>query len=84
LSEHLRGRAGLVTRWPTDDPGLSRAERRELQSLLLQRGHEIGEVDGLIGSLTRGAIAQEQQRLGLERDARAGRRILDALRASSH
>ena len=29
-----RGRARHLTPWPTDDPGLSRAERRELQSLL--------------------------------------------------
>ena len=34
LSDRLRGRPGIQTPWPTDDPGLSRAERRELQALL--------------------------------------------------
>lgn len=83
LSDRLRGGKGLRTPWPTDDPGLSRLERRELQGLLLARGHDIGEVDGIVGSATRRAIVVEQQRLGmLPHDGRAGRRILDALRAN--
>ena len=32
--------------WPTDDPGLSRAQNRELQTLLLARGHAAGVVRG--------------------------------------
>src|SRR5690606_22934038 len=63
LADRLRGGAGLATPWPTDDPGLSREQRRELQTLLLARGHDIGEVDGMIGSNTRRAIRGEQQRL---------------------
>lgn len=81
LSDRLRGRPGLMTPWPTDDPGLSRLERRELQGLLLARGHAIGEADGIIGAATRRAIVVEQQRLGVvPQDGRAGRRILRALR----
>lgn len=84
LSDRLRGRGPLVTPWPTDDPGLSRAERRELQTLLLARGHDIGEVDGIIGTSTRAAIKQEQARLGqAPADGRGGRRILEALRAEA-
>jgi glucose-6-phosphate 1-epimerase len=79
LSERLRGRAGLQARWPTDDPGLSRAQRRELQRLLLERGYDIGEVDGVIGSATRAAILKEQTRLGWNVDGRAGQRLLSAL-----
>lgn len=83
LADRLKGGAGLRAPWPTDDPGLSRRERRELQALLLARGHAIGEVDGIIGSATRRAILMEQQRLGMEpRDGRAGVRMLRALRAS--
>src|SRR5690606_34971131 len=83
LSDRLRGGQGLVASWPTDDPGLSRAERRELQTLLLARGHDIGEVDGLIGTNTRRAIRAEQERLGIiPADARAGQKILNALRQS--
>ena len=80
LSDQLRGARGLVTKWPTDDPGLSRAERRELQQLLIAHGHTIGEVDGMIGKLSREAIVLEQKRLGLEPDGRAGQRVLRALR----
>ena len=80
LSDRLRGGPGLVTPWPTEDPGLDRAGRRELQRLLAARGHDIGEIDGMIGERTRAAIAREQQRLGIPGEPRAGRRILEALR----
>ena len=81
LSDRLRGGGALVTPWPTDDPGLGRGERKQLQTLLLARGHAIGEADGMIGTLTRRAIVVEQQRLGMQPpDGRAGRKILDALR----
>lgn len=82
LADRLRGQPGLVTPWPTDDPGLDRAQRRALQQLLLARGHAIGEADGMIGTATRRAIAAEQARLGwATTDGRAGRRILQALQA---
>ena len=71
---------GFATPWPTDDPGLSRAENRELQTLLIARGHDIGAADGLIGAKTREAIKAEQQRLGRKADGRAGQKLLGALR----
>ncbi|MEO6518411.1 MAG: lytic murein transglycosylase [Pseudoxanthomonas sp.] len=81
LSDRLRGAPALTTPWPTDDPGLGRADRKQLQQLLLARGHVIGEADGMIGTLTRRAIVAEQVRLGLQpQDGRAGRKILEALR----
>jgi lytic murein transglycosylase len=80
LSDRLRGGDVFRTPWPTDDPGISRKERRELQSLLIARGHDIGAADGMIGKKTRQAIAEEQKALNLEPDGRAGRRILEALR----
>lgn len=83
LSDRLRGGDGLVRDWPTDDPGLSRLERRELQRILLQRGHDIGEVDGIIGAGSRAAIRVEQQRLGRSVDGRASQGLLAALRAAS-
>lgn len=83
LSDRLRGGAGLKTPWPTEDAGLSRLQRRELQALLLARGHAIGEADGIIGAATRRAIVTEQQRLGLTpQDGRAGLLILQALRSA--
>jgi len=84
LADRLRGGGDFATPWPTDDPGIGRAERRELQQLLLDRGHAIGEADGMVGTLTRRAIAAEQARLGFTPvDGRPGRRILSALRADS-
>lgn len=82
LSDRLRGGGPFATPWPTDDPGLSRAERRELQGLLILRGHDIGEVDGMLGDRSRTAIRAEQQRLGHEVSGRAGQKLLKALRGS--
>ncbi len=83
LADRLRGAGPFATPWPTDDPGLSRAERRELQTLLVERGHDIGEVDGMIGARSREAIREEEQRLGMSPSGRAGRRILEALRTAA-
>ena len=80
LSDRLRGGGPLATPWPTDDAGLSRADRRELQRLLAARGHAIGEIDGMLGAASRKAIVAEQQRLGWPADGRAGQKLLKALR----
>ena len=79
LSDRLRGGTPFATPWPTDDPGLSRAQRRELQTLLAQRGHDIGTVDGMLGDKSRVAIKAEQTRLGHEANGRAGQKLLKAL-----
>lgn len=83
LSDRLRGSGPFHTPWPTDDPGLSRAERRELQELLLARGYDIGSADGAIGARTRAAISAFQAAAGLPADGRAGGRVLRALRETS-
>ena len=80
LSDRLRGAGPFTTPWPTDDAGLSRAERRELQGLLVLRGHDIGAIDGALGERSRAAIRIEQQRLGQEATGRGGQKILRALR----
>lgn len=80
LSDRLRGLPAQAVAWPTDDPGLDRDQRQRLQQLLLARGHDIGQADGLIGTRTRRAIVVEQTRLGLRpADGRAGHKILRAL-----
>ena len=83
LADRLRGGGPFATPWPTDDPGLSRAERRELQTLLAARGHDIGEIDGALGDRSRAAIKQEQARLGQEATGRGGQKVLRALRAEA-
>jgi len=81
LSDRLRGAGPFTTAWPTDDPGISRVDRRELQGLLILRGHDIGEVDGMLGERSRAAIRVEQQRLGQQASGRAGLKLLNALRS---
>ena len=83
LSDRLKGAGPLVSPWPTDDPGTSRAERREIQQYLLAKGYDIGEPDGLIGDKTRQAIRQEQARFGLPQTGRGGQRILQVLRQNA-
>lgn len=79
LADRLRGGDTFVTPWPTNDLGLSRAERKQLQAILLKRGHDIGEADGLIGTKTREAVKVEQARLGMKADGHPGQKILKAL-----
>ncbi|MDB5591121.1 lytic murein transglycosylase [Enterovirga sp.] len=80
LSDRLRGGAGVQGSWPTDDPGLTRAERRELMALLLRRGYDVGEPDGRIGQKTRDAIKDVEGRLGMRVTGRPGGKVLHALR----
>ena len=80
LADRLRGGGAFVRAWPTDDPGLSRAERREVQTLLLARGHDIGPVDAMLTPRTREAVKVEQQRLGQPVTGRPGQKLLRGLR----
>ncbi len=80
LAQRLAGGPGIVASWPTDDPGISRANRRELQKLLEKRGYDVGAPDGAIGAKTRSAIADFQQKVGLEVNGRASQKVLDRLR----
>ena len=80
LSDRLRGRAGIQAEWPTDDPPLSRAERRDLQARLTKRGLDVGEPDGKVGSKTRDAIKEVERSLGMPATGRPGAKVLEALR----
>lgn len=81
LSDRLKGNGPIIALWPTDDAGTSRAERREIQTYLISKGYDIGEADGLIGDKTRQAISQEQQKLGLNPNRRAGQMFLNKIRS---
>ena len=48
---------------------LSLAEVKDLQRMLAKRGHNVGEIDGKLGSGTRAAVKAEQIKLGLPADA---------------
>jgi lytic murein transglycosylase len=79
LSDRLRGRPGVQQAWPTDDPPLSREQRRQLQRLLIARGYDVGEPDGAVGAKTRAAIRAVEQQLGMPLTGRAGGKVLRAL-----
>ncbi|MBV9111530.1 MAG: lytic murein transglycosylase [Hyphomicrobiales bacterium] len=81
LSDRLKGAGPLVGTWPTNDRGLSRAERKEVQGLLTQRGYDVGTPDGAVGAKTHEAIKAYEARLGLPQTGRPGGMVLDALRA---
>lgn len=82
LADRIAGGAGLAGRWPTHEPQLDKAGTQELQRLLVARGHDVGEVDGRIGSKTRAAVATEQERLGLAPDGWPTPALLARLRGA--
>jgi membrane-bound lytic murein transglycosylase B len=79
LAHKIAGGQDFVTPWPTDDPGLSRAQVRELQAWLLQRGHADVTADGVMGRKTRDAIEQEFIAKGLPPQRRVGQRTMRLL-----
>ncbi|SIS68706.1 lytic murein transglycosylase [Phaeovulum vinaykumarii] len=59
---------------PIYDPGrpatgLDGAGIKRLQQRLVQRGHDVGAIDGILGARTRAAVQAEQKRQGLPADA---------------
>ena len=80
LADRMRGGPGVQAPWPTDDPPLSRAERREMQQLLTRRGYDVGEPDGKIGQKTRDAIKAVESQIGMNPTGRPGGKVLAALR----
>ena len=79
LADRLAGRGRFRAAWPTDDPGLSRIERKWLQELLIVEGYDPGAPDGKIGPKSRAAIREAERNLGLPVTGRAARRIYRAL-----
>lgn len=79
LANKLAGGGDFVTPWPTDDPGLTRAQVRELQAWLVQRGHAQVVPDGVVGRLTRDAIEAERAARGMPPGRRVGQRTVREL-----
>ncbi|OWV98302.1 lytic murein transglycosylase [Rhizobium sp. R693] len=63
----------------TPEQGLSNDQMKELQTKLGTLGHDVGKVDGILGSGTRVAIQKEQQRLGIPADGWATPTLLNSL-----
>ncbi|MCP4315994.1 MAG: lytic murein transglycosylase [Hyphomicrobiales bacterium] len=63
----------------TPDPGLSDVQMKTLQKILAQKGYDVGKIDGILGSGTRNAVQQEQERLGMPADAWPTPKLLSRL-----
>jgi lytic murein transglycosylase len=63
----------------TPEQGLVNDQMKQLQTKLDALGHNVGDIDGILGSGTRVAIQKEQQRLGMPADGWATPALLNAL-----
>jgi lytic murein transglycosylase len=51
------------------EQGLSDAQMKQLQTKLRNKGYDVGKIDGILGSGTRAAVQDVQQKLGMPADA---------------
>lgn len=61
------------------EPGLDVDSMKALQTKLQAITHDVGKIDGILGSGTRVAVQKEQLRLGIPADGWPTRALLDAL-----
>lgn len=80
FADRLRGGQPFVQPWPRQERELSRAERLELQQLLVQRGFYRGTPDGQFGGQTRDALRNFQASIGAPADGFASSDVLERLR----
>jgi len=81
FADRLRGGTPFVQPWPRQERVLSRAERLELQQLLVRRGFYRGEPDGQFGGETRKALREYQASIGAPADGFATAAMLERLRS---
>jgi peptidoglycan hydrolase-like protein with peptidoglycan-binding domain len=77
------GGTGIKGTWPVDEPLLSLDEREELQNLLVARGYDVGNVDGVLGLKSRKAARQFQKIIGWPQDGFLNKALLEELRKRS-
>ena len=67
---HLAARLAGDPKFDPGHPeeGLTGESMKLLQSKLKAHGHDVGEIDGVLGAMTREAVRKEQLRLGLPAD----------------
>lgn len=80
ITSENSSKTDFVTAWPTNDPGISRQQAKDIQQALLNAGYDIGGVDGIIGDNTRTAIQQYQTSRNIfPADGRAGQKFYQAI-----
>lgn len=80
LSNRIDGGGPLTAKWPRSETPMTRADQRALQTLLLERGFNVGVIDGMIGPKTIAAIQAYQLSVGLLADGYATQKLLNRLR----
>lgn len=80
LADRLIGAPPFVAKKPSNDKALSRADMKNIQRLLGEKGFDAGTPDGIAGSMTRRAIKAYQQSNGMAADGHPDSRLLDHLR----
>ena len=61
------------------DRGFTIEEMKTLQEKLAARGHDVGKVDGILGTGTRTALQKVQKELGLPADGWPTQQLLQVL-----
>jgi lytic murein transglycosylase len=61
------------------EAGLDSETMKQLQTKLQAQGHDVGKIDGILGSGTRQAVQKEQARLGMPADGWPTQALLSAL-----
>ena len=84
LADRLIGKPPLMSKKPSNDKALSRADMQEIQRLLAEKGFDAGGQDGIAGAKTRRAIKAYQGREGLAPDGYPDSRLLDHLRGTGN
>ncbi|PIW28604.1 MAG: lytic murein transglycosylase [Rhodospirillales bacterium CG15_BIG_FIL_POST_REV_8_21_14_020_66_15] len=80
LADRLVDKGPLRAKKPSNDKPLSRADMREIQRRLADKGYDAGGQDGIAGAQTRRAIKAYQSKEGLAQDGHPDSRLLERLR----
>ncbi len=80
LSDRINGDGPFHANWPRKDTPMTRANQHEIQTLLHERGFDVGAIDGMIGPKTIEAIQAFQVSEGVLADGYATLSLLDQLR----
>lgn len=80
LGDRVLGGQRIIGKWPVHEQPLSLAEREELQTLLLARGHDVGKVDGVLGLKSRKAARAFQKEIDWPQDGFINKALLEELR----
>jgi len=83
LADRIVKRPPLSKQRPKDDKGMSRAQIKEIQSLLNSFGYDTGTPDGIAGSKTRNALREFQNKHKLPADGFASIHMLDFLKKTA-